>query len=57
MEQPTRVVVTDFDVSLPNLVWLMVKFAIAAIPALIILSFVAMLVAIAVMVVGSSMGM
>jgi hypothetical protein len=38
METGSKVVVTDFDIPFGNLVLLMVKFAIAAIPAAIILS-------------------
>jgi hypothetical protein len=39
-ERPLRsipVVVTDLDISFNNLVWLLVKIALAAIPALLIL--------------------
>jgi uncharacterized membrane protein YdjX (TVP38/TMEM64 family) len=35
---PSRVTVVNFDVSFGNLVWLLVKVAIAAIPAVIILA-------------------
>ena len=40
-DYPQRVVVTDLDISFRNLVSLMVKAAIAAIPAVLILGFIA----------------
>jgi hypothetical protein len=35
---PTQVVVTDLDMHFGSIVWLLVKFALAAIPAMVILA-------------------
>jgi hypothetical protein len=40
---PARVTVVNFDVSFGNLVWLLVKVALAAIPAIIILVLIGVL--------------
>jgi len=44
-EQPMRVVVTDLDISMTNMFWLMIKFAIAAIPAALLLGFLGIILA------------
>jgi hypothetical protein len=44
MTEPTRVVVTDLDISFSNAMLLLVKFALAAIPAALLLFVVGSLV-------------
>lgn len=44
-KNPTRVIVTDLDIGFGNLVGLLVKLVLAAIPAIIILVFIAGIIA------------
>lgn len=47
--KPVRVTVVDFDVSFGQMIWLLVKLALAAIPALFILGVIGIAITVALM--------